>query len=198
MVILETSEPTLSVPCLRTYGRAEVALRGYVESPLGRIPCWVRDLSFGGARLETEHKFAQDQSIWLSLTKLRIFGTVKWVRGNLVGMQFEEKLPKSVLLNLRGEAIDPEVLAEMETMLAARNWVIGTPIDRAMNGRLAEVLGARPKPVDQPLTMSGQAPEGFLPIRAPMDQSDKRGAAAVIVMSAAIGVLAGLGSIHIF
>ena len=123
---------------------------------------------------------------------------MKWVRGNLVGMQFEEKLPKSVLLNLRGEAIDPEVLAEMETMLAARNWVIGTPIDRAMNGRLAEVLGARPKPVDQPLTMSGQAPEGFLPIRAPMDQSDKRGAAAVIVMSAAIGVLAGLGSIHIF
>ena len=198
MVSLNTAKSAATKACLRTYGRADVTLRGYLDSPLGRTPCSIRDLSLGGARVETEQKLAPDQSIWLSLGKLRIFGTVKWVRGNLVGIQFEEKLPKSIVLNLRGEAVDPEALAEMEAMLAAQSWVIGAPVDRPKSVRLADVLGAREKQPDKPLTGSTQAAGVPLPERSTIDQSGKRRAAAIIAMSAVTGLLIGFGSILIF
>jgi hypothetical protein len=198
MVTAKPSRLIKDAPCLRTYGRGDVALRGYLESPLARTPCWVRDLSLSGARIETEQNLAPDQSIWLSVRKLKIFGTVKWVRGNLAGIQFEEKLPKSIVLNLCGEVVDPEALAAMEAMLAAQNWVIGTPTDRPRNVRIADVLGARGKRSDQPLAGVAQAPEGFQPEKAPIERSSKRRAATVIALSAAIGLLLGLGSILIF
>ena len=198
MVSLNTAKLAASEACHRTYGRADVTLRGYLDSPLGRTPCSIRDLSLGGARVETDQKLAPDQSIWLSLGKLRIFGTVKWVRGNLVGIQFEEKLPKSIVLNLRGEAVDSETLAEMEAMLAAQSWVIGAPVDRPRSLRLVDVLGARGKQPDKPVTSGAQAAGDFLPEKATIDQSGKRRAAAVIAMSAVIGLLIGLGSILIF
>jgi hypothetical protein len=198
MVITKPTESTTAARCLRTYGRADVALRGYLESPLGRTICWVRDLSLGGARIETEQKIAPDQSIWLNLGKLKIFGTAIWVRGNLVGIQFEEKLPKSIVLNLRGEVVAPETLAEMEAMLAAQNWVIGTPMDRPKSLRIADVLGGRGKRSDQPLAGAVHAPEGFRPERAAIDRSSKRRAATIIALSAAIGSLLGLGSVLIF
>ncbi|MGY6552877.1 MAG: PilZ domain-containing protein [Erythrobacter sp.] len=179
------ADSTLSVPCLRTYGRMDVALRGYLESPFGRTLCSIRDLSLGGARIETEQTLVTGQSIWLCLMKLKIFGTVKWVQGNLVGIQFEEKLPKSVVLNLRGEVVDSEALAETEAMLAAQNWVIGTPINRPKSIRMADVLGE-------------QAPESSLSKKAPIDRGSNRRAAAVIAFSAAIGLLIGLGSMLIF
>lgn len=198
MVILEPTVSTTNTPCLRNYGRADVALRGYLESPRGRTPCWVRDLSLGGARIETEQELAPDQAVWLYVRKLKIFGTVKWVRGDLAGIQFEEKLPKSVVLNLRGEVVDPEALAEMEATLAAQNWVIGTPVNRPRSVRLADVLGTRGNRPDKPLIGGAQAPEGFLLERAPTDRSGKWQAAAIIAMSAAIGLLLGLGSILLF
>lgn len=198
MVSLNTAKLAASEAFHRTYGRADVTLRGYLDSPLGRTPCSIRDLSLGGARVETDQKLAPDQSIWLSLRKLRIFGTVKWVRGNLVGIQFEEKLPKSIVLNLRGEAVDSETLAEMEAMLAAQSWVIGAPVDRPRSLRLVDVLGARGKQPDKPVTSGAQAAGDFLPEKSTIDQSGKRRAAAVIAMSAVIGLLIGLGSILIF
>lgn len=198
MVASEPSEAAKDQPCLRIYGRADVALRGYLESPLGRTPCWVRNLSLGGARIETEQNLASDQLIWLYLGKLKIFGTVKWVRRNLAGIEFEEKLPKFIVLNLRGEVVDPEALAEMEAMFAAHNWVIGTPMDRPKTLRIADVLGARGKRSDQPLADGTHAPQGFRPERAPIDRSSKRQAFTIIALSAVIGLLLGLSSILIF
>lgn len=198
MVSLEPTVSTTSAPCLRNYGRADVALRGYLESPRGRTPCWVRDLSLGGARIEAEQKPAADEAVWLYVRKLKIFGTVKWVRGSLAGIQFEEKLPKSVVLSLRGEVVDPEALAEMEAMLAAQNWVIGTAVNRPKSLRLADVLGTRGNRPDKPLIGGAQAPVGFLPQRARIDRSGKWQAAAIIAMSVAIGLLIGFGSILLF
>ena len=198
MVSLEPDHATTSVPCLRTYGRAEMALRGYIESPLGRSPCHVRDLSLGGAGIETEQKLAPDQSIWLTLSKLKIFGTVKWVRGNLLGIQFEEKLPKSVVLSLRGEVVDPEALAEIEAMLAAQNWVIGTPIDRPKSVRLADVLGLGSGRIDKSFTEGAKASGNGSVNKTSTHLSGKRRAAAIIAMSAAFGLLMGLGSIFFF
>lgn len=198
MIIAEPAESTTGAPCLRAYGRADVVMRAYLETPNGRKPCWVRDLSLGGACIETEQILASDQSIWLSLQNLKIFGAVKWVRGNLAGIQFEEKLPKTVVLNLRGEVVDPEALSEAEAMLAAKNWVIGTPTDRPKGVRIADVLGARDRSSDQPLASGAHAPEGLRPERAPNGRSSNRRAAAIIALSAAIGLLLGLGSILIF
>lgn len=194
---LEPAGSTPDAPCLRIYGRADTTLRASLDSLLGRAPCWVRDLSLGGARVETEQRLAPEQSVWLSIEKLRIFGTVKWVRGNLAGVQFEEKLPKPVVLKLRGEVVDPEALAEMEAMLAAQNWVVGTSVDLPKSVRLAVMLGASSKRSDQSLTGSAQAAAGFLHDEAPIDRNASWRAVAVVALSAAVGVLIGLGSILI-
>lgn len=198
MIRTELSESTTGATCLRTYGRADVLLRGHIETPHGRKPCWVRDLSLGGARIETEQILASDQSIWLSLQKLKIFGAVKWVRGNLAGIQFDEKLPKTVVLNLRGEVVDAEALCELEAMLAAKNWVIGSPADRPRSVRMMDVIGARERRPDQQLASGAHAPESLRPERDPNGRSSSRRAAATIALSAAIGLLLGLGSIFIF
>jgi hypothetical protein len=173
-------------------------VRGYLESPFGRTSCCILDLSLGGARIETDQNLAVDCSVWLSVRKLQIFGTVKWVRGNSAGIQFEEKLPKSVVLNLRGEVVDPQALAEMEAKLAAHNWVVGAPSDRPKSVRIADVLGRRAKGPDQPLAGGAQARQDFRPGRAPVDRTSKRRVAAVIALSAGIGLLTGLGSILFF
>jgi hypothetical protein len=129
---------------------------------------------------------------------MKIFGNVKWVRDNLVGIQFEEKLPKSVVLDLRGEVVDPETLAEMEAMLAARNWVIGTPMDRSKTERMADVLGRRKRRSDQSRDEDRQAQEGLALAKALVDPSSKQRAAILISLSASLGLLVGLGSILIF
>jgi hypothetical protein len=198
MTAAKPAQALTGASCLRAYGRADVELRGYLETPHGRKPCWVRDLSLGGACVEIEQILAADQSIWLSLQKLKIFGAVKWVRGNLAGIQFEEKLPKTVVLNLRGKVVDPEALSEVEATLAAKNWVIGTPTARPRSVRIADVLGARAVRPDQPLASGAQAPEGVRPGRAPNGRSSNRRTAAIIALAAAIGLLLGLGSILIF
>ena len=198
MVNAKPAELTSDARCLRIHGRAEVALRGFVETPQERVPCWVRDLSLGGAQVEVEEHLAPDQLIWLSIRKLRIFGTVKWVRSNLAGLQFEEKLPKSVVMNLRGEVVDPEALAEVEAMLAAQNWVVGTPMDRPKSMRIADVLGSRGRGPDQQWSAGGGVPERSGLQRSKNDRGLKRRAAAIIALSAAIGLLLGLGSVLIF
>jgi PilZ domain len=130
-------------PCLRSYGRAEVDLQTSLETPHGRVRCLVLDLSLGGARVLADQPVELGEALWLMLRKAKVFGTVQWVQGNEIGVQFEEKLPKTLVLSLRGDSVDPQALEAVEAMLDAQDWVIGSPTARPKTLRLAEVLGAR-------------------------------------------------------
>lgn len=185
--------------CVRSYGRAIVALQSSFETPHGNVPCSVLDLSLGGARVATDQTVEAGASIWLSLHKLKVFGTVSWARDNLIGIQFEENLPKAIVLSLRGESVDPEELERVEAMMAAQKWVIGTPTDRPRSMRLADVLGSRnagPVASIQSGVFEAQPSvrgEGF---------ADRRGidrrALLVMVFAAMTGVLIGIGSVLAF
>jgi PilZ domain len=143
MVYGEPLELDKATSCLRGYGRADVTLQTHLETPHGRVRCRVVDLSIGGARVETDQIIEVGESLWLSLHKARVFGTVQWVRGTEIGVQFEQKLPKALVLSLKGESVDPKALEAVEAMLVAQDWVVGTRFHRPKGQRIVEVLGAR-------------------------------------------------------
>lgn len=167
-----------------------MALQTNLETPLGRARCTVIDLSLGGAQLETAEPVDLGESLWLWLGKAKVFGTVQWARGNMIGVQFEEKLPKALVLSLRGDHVDPKALEEVEAMLVAQSWVIGTPAARPKSTRIAQVLGG-----------PGQA-DGARPAQLTRDsrQADPAGTGIdrrvllIFLFAAAIGAAAGIAS----
>lgn len=143
---MEPAEPferDTAIACQRDFGRAAMTIRTNLLTPQGKVGCHVVDLSLGGAKLEPDRALAPGASLWLALKKLKVFATVQWSRGNMIGVQFEERLPKTLMLSLRGDKVDPRELEAIETMLHARNFVIGTPINRPKALRLADILGVR-------------------------------------------------------
>ena len=54
--------------------------------------CLIDDISATGARLRINRPLAARQSVQLVFHELRIFATVKWVRGAECGLQFAEPL----------------------------------------------------------------------------------------------------------
>jgi hypothetical protein len=179
--------------CQRSFGRAPLSVRTFLTAPTGRIPCMVLDLSLGGARVEAAEAIGVGASVWLTLQKVTVFGEVKWSRGISCGIQFQEKLPKALVLSMRGELIDPEQLKDIEAKLAAQNWVVGNPVDRPKTARIAEVIGSRP---------SSSNPPG--PSKRPARHTARGNSGAdrrslLIVISAALmGTLLGLGSVWFF
>lgn len=178
------------ISCLRSYGRAKVALQTDFETPLGRARCSVIDLSLGGAQLQIDQPIDRGESLWLWLNKVKVFGTVQWARGNMIGVQFEEKLPKALVLSLRGDHVDPKALEEVEAMLVAQNWVIGTPATRPKNVRIAQVLGG---PGQADVARAAQLGRNSR-------QADRAGigidqrALLIFLFAALIGTMAGIAS----
>lgn len=138
------SRQILSDPanCQRSLGRATLAIPSSLATPTDVLACTVLDVSLGGARVETTRPIEVGESIWLKLGMLKAFGEIKWSRGNTAGIQFDEKLPKPLILSLRGDFVDPQDLAAVEALMAARDWVIGTPGERSKAARTSEVLGS--------------------------------------------------------
>lgn len=197
MYSIGISETDPLIACKRSYGRAEMSMRTTLDVPSGRVNGIVQDLSLGGARVEVEQPIEVGSSLWLALHKLKVFGIVRWARGNVIGVQFDVKLPKAFILSLRGERVDPEELRAVETILAARNWVVGSPINRSKSLRLADVLGARS---EHPYGGAHASVSERRPLsRGRHQQIEAAGlnkrAFAFVICSALIGGLLGIGSV---
>lgn len=139
----EPSDSDEEIACRRSYGRAEITVRTRLATTQGKVSGQILDLSLGGARLESDRAIAPGASVWLALQKLDVFATVQWARGKVIGVQFEEKLPKALVLSMRAESLDPEVLEAIEAERQARHWVTGTPVNCPGTLRPADILGAR-------------------------------------------------------
>lgn len=199
MYSIGISQTTMLDACERSYGRADLSMRTTLDVPSGRINGIVQNLSLGGAKIEVEELIEVGSSLWLTLHKLKVFAIVRWARGNVIGVQFDVKLPKAFILSLRGETVDPEELREVETVLAARNWVMGSPMNRSKSLRLADVLGSRSE-------HSYGGSHASVPERRPFSRGrhhqpkaaglDKR-ALAFVICSALIGGLLGIGSVFL-
>ena len=178
-----------------------MALRTSLATSVGPVGCLVLDLSLGGARIEADKAIESGESIWLALRKARVFGTVQWVRDNVIGVQFEEKLPKALVLSLRGENVDPKQLEEVEAMLAARSWADDSPFNRPKSLRIADVLGTWNK---GSIASSRSGVVGLGPSVSnsrEMSNAEKgitKRAMLLILSSPVIGALIGIGSFLLF
>ena len=86
----------------------------------------LRDLSQTGAQIECNEPLRVGSEAVLSWLNFETFGTIRWVRGNFAGLEFDEAVSENVILDTRelidrGEALHTEQAAD----LAARNWYLG-------------------------------------------------------------------------
>jgi hypothetical protein len=169
-----------------------------VETPYGRVRCVTRDISLGGAQLEADEPIEVGTSLWLAMHKLRVFGIVQWARGKVIGVQFEEKLPKAIVLNLRGENVDPAELEEIEAILEAKNWVVGSRTELSGGLRPADVKSSRmrgPRTVMDLGVMSPRQRLSMIEGRGQEKSGNRRQALLFVLASALIGAAAGIGSL---
>jgi hypothetical protein len=141
---MDASAPPLSSPsagCKRSLGRAVLGIRSSLATTADILDVEIADLSLSGAGVLAPRPLETGQSVWLDLGRIKVFGEVRWCRGMNAGIEFEDRLPKAVVLNLRGDVVDAQELAKAEARMAARNWVVGMGADRSRADRLAEVLG---------------------------------------------------------
>lgn len=200
MELAQSSTPDHPKSCQRSLGRAEVAIDATLEVTRGRFACTISDLSLDGARIATNRPIEPGQDLWLTIEKLKIFCTVQWQRPGAIGVCFEQKLPKAFVLGLLGEVVDREAFKEAQTMLAARDWVMGDQAPRPRNLSLADLLSVRNSKDDksgyltgglQWMFQSGQSEGRSSP-------SGRRKTAYLFMWSGLVGSVIGLGSSLLF
>lgn len=196
----QTMEPELNAATgadQRGLGRAEVAFESVLEIPRGRFKCTVHDLSLNGARVTTDQTVPQGQSLWLKIDKLRVFGSVQWTKPGSIGVRFDQKLPKAFVLSLLGESVNREAYREAETLLAARDWVMGAAPRNTGSVSAADMLSARhAKPDAQSYLKDGLW--WYMLNRQRTIRSEnrhfRRNAVALLVAAALVGSSIGLAS----
>lgn len=104
----------------------------------GKFPCKLEDLSLGGARITTDRKLEAGRTLWLKLDKLEVFGVVSWAKDGECGIEFEQRLPKVVVMQMQGYSVDLDEYEAAQGRLAARDWVVGDP--RPTKSRLMRLL----------------------------------------------------------
>lgn len=72
-----------------------------------------------------DRKLERGRTLWLKLDKLEVFGVVSWARGGEYGIEFEERLPKVVVMQMQGFSVDLDEYEAAQGRLAARDWVVG-------------------------------------------------------------------------
>jgi hypothetical protein len=111
----------------RGNGRAPMSFPSAILLSEGKFPCKLEDLSLGGARITTDRKLEQGRTLWLKLDKLEVFGVVSWARNGEYGIEFEERLPKVVVMQMQGYSVDLDEYEAAQGRLAAKDWVVGDP-----------------------------------------------------------------------
>ncbi|GEM_PF-2846144 len=195
--------------CRRDYRRALLSLPSAIMLPNGEFPCSLEDLSLGGARIRAEREMISGDALWLKLDKLRVFGIVRWVKEDEYGVEFEEKLPKTLVMQMQGHAVDPEEYEAVQAMLMARNWVIGDgPAARTRSMRLRDVIGPQKQfsiPEPEPAAVedgdaTGDGDEAVL-IRGLRRQSHEEEGGRrwrsilLLALAAIVGATIGIGSL---
>jgi hypothetical protein len=147
--IAETSAGTSQddESCRRDAGRAQLHFPGKLALSDGNYDCVLEDLSLGGARISSDRTIEHGREVWLKFDRFEVFGTVTWARGGQYGIEFEERLPKSVILEMQGYAVDFDDYEAYQGKMAAKAHVYGdgqAPL-RSPLMRLLEVVG----PIDR-------------------------------------------------
>jgi hypothetical protein len=85
----------------RDTGRCPVAEQAVVSTRATCSAATVVDVSISGARLRGGRGIVKGEDLLVRVGKHHLFGTVRWVRGALCGIEFDEPLSASVYEDLR-------------------------------------------------------------------------------------------------
>lgn len=108
----------------------------------GNFDCVLEDLSLNGARISCNRSIESGREVWLNFDRFKVFGTITWSRGREYGIKFEERIPKSIILEMQGYAGDFEAYNENQGMVAAKSYVLGEgQVVRSPLMRLLDVVG---------------------------------------------------------
>lgn len=136
--IAETPQDDADAANRRGNGRAPMSFPTAILLSEGKFPCKLEDLSLGGARISTARKLERGRTLWLKLDKLEVFGVVSWAGEGQYGIEFEERLPKVVVMQMQGFSVDLDEYEAAQGRLAARDWVVGEA--RPTKSRLMRLL----------------------------------------------------------
>jgi hypothetical protein len=111
----------------RAYSRLRLGISAQLQTLEGRQRVRLMDLSQGGAHVILSQPSGSDiRQAVLTWLDFETFGTVAWQDEQNLGLEFDRRLPLSVLVETRQRA--PSVVREeaMVAEQAAREWVAGT------------------------------------------------------------------------
>ena len=110
----------------RDQPRAHLLLAASVEALSGRNSVNLLDVSRTGARLEGVELPAVGKDIVLRCGEIDTFGTVVWSSGGQCGLQFDEPISGSELIELRNAAMAAEQSGlTPEELQAKADWASG-------------------------------------------------------------------------
>ncbi|MGD9811184.1 MAG: PilZ domain-containing protein [Sphingobium sp.] len=134
-----------AVSCPRRDGRASLSFPCRIMLSDGNFSCELKDLSLGGARIATSRRLQPGRSLWLKLDDYEAFATVMWVGEGECGIEFEDRLPKVVVMRVQGYSVDLDEYEAAQSQRAARNWVVGEEgrPPKSPLIRLLDVLGPK-------------------------------------------------------
>lgn len=126
----------------RNTGRANLSFPSKLALSDGNFKCVLEDLSLGGARVSCDRKIESGREVWLIFDRFKVFGTIAWLHGPEYGIEFEQHIPKAIILEMQGHAVDLDAYDKDQGLVAAKAYVIGegqTPRSPLM--RLLDVAG---------------------------------------------------------
>lgn len=128
--------------CRREAGRAILSFPGKLALSDGNFDCVLEDLSLGGACISCDREIEAGREVWLKFDRFKVFGTIAWCHDRQYGIEFEERIPKSIVLEMQGYAVNFDDYEKHQGMVAAKAHVIGEgQIVRSPLMRLLDVVG---------------------------------------------------------
>ncbi|HEY6963600.1 MAG TPA: PilZ domain-containing protein [Erythrobacter sp.] len=132
MVALPVPTPGAEEPTAvgrRGSARLRLAIPARFVSIYSTQPCVLLDISRTGARLALPGPLARNQSGFIELGRLEVFGTIvrmeKGPDGGVNAMVFDEPIAKSLVLEIRKFAEDFELREHQALRDQVRRWVAG-------------------------------------------------------------------------
>lgn len=106
----------------RLLGRITPALTVGLTLVDGRERCQLIDISLRGAKIASTMRATPGEVAVLRVADREMFGQVIWVDGRLIGLRFDDPLPKDFLLQAKTLTRDCE---REDAQQAAQDWAEG-------------------------------------------------------------------------
>jgi hypothetical protein len=126
LLSLVEKRTSLEAADLRAAPRIRVLINAQLITTTDEQPVKLRDISAGGALVESRHPFAAGKDVILRRGSTEVFARIVWADGNRCGLQFEEPLSEAELLGFIHQP--PKATAAMPQPMPQRPSLASEPL----------------------------------------------------------------------